>query len=182
MSMAELQPLCKQTRLFVVMGVAGCGKSTIGATLAKHLSGTYIDGDDFHPQANIDKMSKGEALQDADRWPWLEIVAKELANIKGLSFVGCSALKKSYRDFITQKAGEPVCFIYLDGSKELIANRMAKREGHFMPTSLLDSQFAALQVPSKDEHKIAIDISGSQESVIDKIVSRLNEPLSKEIL
>lgn len=173
MSMVESLLRFNGARLFIVMGVAGCGKSTVGAAVAQKLGGTYLDGDDFHPKSNIEKMSKGEALSDDDRWPWLETVASELAKREGVSMVGCSALKRSYRDFITSKAGQPVCFIYLDGSKDLIASRMAARTGHFMPTSLLESQFAALEVPSYDENKIAIDISGSQDEVVDTIVSAL---------
>lgn len=173
MSMAELQLRFKQmssdTRLYVVMGVAGCGKTSVGTGVANKLGGTYIDGDDFHPEANIAKMSQGEALNDEDRWPWLNIVAQELAKRDGMVLVGCSALKRSYRDFIREHAGEPVCFIYLDGSKELIAGRMAARKGHFMPTSLLDSQFAALEVPSADELHQSIDISGSSAEVIDLV-------------
>jgi len=166
---AESQPLSNRTRLYVVMGVAGCGKSSIGAGAAHLLGGTYIDGDDFHPQSNIDKMSAGIALNDKDRWPWLKIVGQELAKQDGLVLAGCSALKRSYRNFIAECAGEPVTFLYLDGSKELIANRMAAREGHFMPTSLLDSQFATLQVPNETENAVAIDISGTQDDVISEI-------------
>lgn len=160
-------------RLFIVMGVAGCGKSTIGDGVAEKFDGLFLEGDAYHPQSNIDKMSKGEALNDEDRWPWLEIVATQMSENEGLVFTGCSALKKSYREFITQKAGEPVLFIYLDGSKELISKRMAQRTGHFMPTSLLESQFATLEIPTSDELKILIDISGSQEEIIDSIYKSL---------
>lgn len=178
MSMAESQLRFNGARLFVVMGVAGCGKTTIGECVAEKLGGSYIDGDDYHPKSNILKMSQGEALNDEDRWPWLEIVAAELAKSDGLSLVGCSALKRSYRDFISKKAGEPVCFIYLDGSKELIASRMAARTGHFMPTSLLDSQFEILEVPLESENKIAIDISGSLNDVVKLIVSKLDDDIA----
>ncbi|MDZ7823545.1 MAG: gluconokinase [Ahrensia sp.] len=160
-------------RLFVVMGVAGSGKSSVGVGVAEAIGGTYIDGDDFHPQANIAKMASGQPLTDEDRWPWLEIVANALARQQGISLVGCSALKKAYRNFITKKAGEAVQFIYLDGSKELIAARMKARQGHFMPTSLLDSQFAALEVPSDAENHIKIDISGTSEQVIALVVNAL---------
>ena len=131
-------------RLLVVMGVAGCGKTTIGEHLAAAVHGTFLDGDAFHPPANIEKMSQGVPLTDEDRWPWLEIFGREIAARSGTVIGGCSSLKRAYRDFITKAAGEPVLFIYLNGSRELIADRMGKREGHFMPTSLLDSQFATL--------------------------------------
>lgn len=163
-------------QLFVVMGVAGSGKSSIGAGVAAAMGGTYIDGDDFHPRSNIEKMANGQPLNDDDRWPWLEMVATELAKLDGIGLVGCSALKRAYRDFITVKAGAPVRFIYLDGSKSLIAGRMASREGHFMPTSLLDSQFAALEVPAIDENAVAIDISGSEEQVVAQIVAAISGP------
>lgn len=160
-------------RLFIVMGVAGCGKSTVGDGVAQKFDGTFLEGDAFHPQSNIDKMSKGEALTDEDRWPWLEIIATVMSANAGLVFTGCSALKKSYREFISKKAGENVLFIYLDGSKELIAKRMSQRTGHFMPTSLLDSQFDTLEIPTDDELKILVDISGSTQDIINTICERL---------
>lgn len=162
-------------RLYVVMGVAGSGKTSIGEGVAELIGATYIDGDDYHPQSNIDKMASGDPLTDEDRWPWLEIIAGELARMDGIGLVGCSALKKSYRDFITQNAGEPVQFIYLDGSKELIAKRMAARTGHFMPTSLLDSQFEALEVPLDSENKVSIDISGTEPEVVKLIVEAISQ-------
>lgn len=153
-------------RLYVVMGVAGSGKSSIGAGVARLVGGTYIDGDDFHPQSNIDKMANGYPLTDCDRYPWLRSVAIELARIDGIRFLGCSALKKAYRDFIIEGANEPVQFIYLSGSKELIGKRIAARKGHFMPKSLLESQFAALEVPDKTENAISVDISGTEQEII----------------
>ncbi len=162
-------------RLYVVMGVAGSGKTSIGEGVAEKIGGIYIDGDDYHPQANIDKMASGDPLTDEDRWPWLEIISGELARIEGIGLVGCSALKKAYRDFITNNVGEPVQFIYLNGSKELIAKRMGARTGHFMPTSLLDSQFEALEVPDETENSISIDISGTEQDVINLIVNEITE-------
>lgn len=157
------------SRLYVVMGVAGCGKTSIGQGVADRIGATFIDGDDFHPASNIEKMSSGQALDDQDRWPWLSIVASELAKRKGIVLVGCSALKKQYRDFISEKAGEPVTFIYLKGSRELIENRMRSRQGHFMPTSLLDSQFAALEEPQEEENAFAVSIDQSQAEIIEAI-------------
>lgn len=161
-------------RLYVVMGVAGSGKTSIGEGVAELIGGTFIDGDDYHPQSSIDKMASGDPLTDEDRWPWLEIISQELARIEGIGLVGCSALKKSYREFITMNAGEPVQFLYLDGSKELIAKRMAARTGHFMPTSLLDSQFDALEIPDSTENAISIDISGTEPDVVNLIVDEIS--------
>lgn len=175
MSMAASRHRSDMARLFVVMGVAGSGKSSVGAGVSERIGGTYVDGDDFHPQANIDKMSSGQALTDEDRWPWLEIVATKLAEIEGTGLVGCSALKKSYRDFITKQAGEPVTFIFLSGSKELIAGRMAAREGHFMPTSLLDSQFAALEEPNATESVIKVDIDTTEAQVVGFISEQIEQ-------
>lgn len=162
-------------RLFVVMGVAGCGKSTAGNAIADHLGGVYLEGDELHPKANIEKMSNGQPLTDEDRWPWLKIIAQEMARTEGLVFSGCSALKRSYRDFIKAEAGEDVTFIHLSGSKELIAERMKNRAGHFMPTSLLDSQFAALEPLSEQESSIVVDISSSEQDILDQIISAIAE-------
>lgn len=161
-------------RLLVVMGVAGCGKTTIGEHLAAAIGGTFLDGDAFHPDANIEKMSQGIPLTDEDRWPWLEIFGREIASRSGTVIGGCSSLKRVYRDFITKSAGEPVLFIYLNGSRQLIADRMGKREGHFMPTSLLDSQFAALEVPAADECAIDIDIDATTDEIVRRIQAKLD--------
>ncbi len=160
-------------RLFVVMGVAGCGKSTIGEALARALGGCFLDGDAYHPPANIEKMSRGEPLSDSDRWPWLQRFAREMAARPGLVVGGCSALRRRYRDHITAEAGEPVTFVHLTGSRDLIAGRMAARAGHFMPLSLLDSQFATLEVPGPEENAVSVDISGSTEEVVAAICGRL---------
>ena len=174
MSMVESQPLFNSPRLFVLMGVAGCGKSTIGAAVAEALDCIYMDGDDFHPQSNIEKMSKGIALTDEDRRPWLKNVATRLAALKGTALAGCSALKKDYRNCIAEHAGEPVQFIFLNGSRELILKRMSDREGHFMPVSLLDSQFATLQIPDETENAISVDIDASLSQVVSSIADHIN--------
>ena len=158
-------------RLFVVMGVAGCGKSSVGAAVADRLGASYLDGDDFHPAANIEKMSRGDPLTDDDRWPWLEIVGKEAARRTGMVLTGCSALRRAYRDCLAAAAKEPIGFIFLDGTRELIAERMAKRKGHFMPLSLLDSQFAALERPASEEPALTVNISGSEAAVVGLICS-----------
>lgn len=163
------------SRLYVVMGVAGSGKSSIGALAADILGATYIDGDDFHPTANIEKMRRGDALTDEDRWPWLKQVAAELAAIDGVGLIGCSALKKSYRDLISNSIDETVTYIFLAGSRKLIASRMSKREGHFMPTSLLDSQFAALEVPTDDENTFSVDIDATPEKIAETMSAQIRQ-------
>ena len=157
----------------VVMGVAGCGKTTIGEALAHAIDGTFLDGDAFHPQRNIEKMSSGIPLTDEDRWPWLATFGREISARSGQVVGGCSALKRVYREHITRAAGEPVLFIYLDGSRELIARRMGKREGHFMPTSLLDSQFETLEVPGKDENAVHVDIDADTQEIVSRILNIL---------
>ncbi len=163
------------SRLFIVMGVSGCGKSSIGKALASRFSGTYLEGDDLHPAANIELMSAGTPLTDKDRWPWLENVAKAMAVKKGVVFTGCSALKKSYRSFLIEKAGEQIFFIHLAGTKQLIADRMSKRSGHFMPVKLLDSQFATLEPPGPSETALTTDISETPDKILQHIVLSLEQ-------
>lgn len=160
----------------VIMGVAGSGKTTIGEALARSIGAKYVDGDLLHPDANIAKMSAGIPLADTDRWPWLARVGETLRSGTGPVIVGCSALKRAYRDFITERAGAPVLFIYLDGSRELISRRMRERTGHFMPTSLLDSQFATLEVPGKDENAIAIGIDAPLDRIVADITAKIGVP------
>jgi gluconokinase len=159
----------------VVMGVTGSGKTTVGEALACTIHAAYVDGDELHPEANIAKMRAGIPLDDTDRWPWLAKVGETLRQNGTPIIVGCSALKRTYRDFITEQAGEPVLFIYLEGSRELISRRMHERTGHFMPTSLLDSQFATLEVPGKDENAMAVAIDAPLDQIIADITTRLKE-------
>jgi gluconokinase len=140
----------------VIMGVSGCGKSSVGEGLAARLGIPYRDGDDLHPAANVEKMRAGVPLTDDDRWPWLDLVSAVLASDAPV-IVGCSALRRAYRDRLRAGAGGPVTFIHLSGSRDLIAGRMAERTGHYMPPSLLDSQFAALEPPGPEE-ALTIDI------------------------
>jgi gluconokinase len=145
--------------VLVVMGVAGCGKSTLASLLAQRLGWPLQEGDALHPQANVDKMAAGQPLDDADRWPWLRLVAawidaRVAAGEPGI--VTCSALKRTYRDLLRR---EGVRFVHLAGSRELLEQRMQVRSGHFMPASLLDSQLATLEAPGADEHAITIDIA-----------------------
>ncbi|WP_417217581.1 gluconokinase [Arthrobacter sp.] len=147
----------------VVMGVSGCGKSTVGALLATELDGTFVDGDALHPQANIEKMSAGIALDDEDREPWLRQIGVQLGQAAAAGrtlVIGCSALKRSYRDLI-RAAAPDTRFVHLHGTEELLRERMQVRPGHFMPASLLDSQLATLEKLAPDEAGRMFDIADS---------------------
>lgn len=157
------------------MGVAGCGKTTVGETLAAATGWRFIDGDALHPPHNIAKMSAGTPLADEDRWPWLEAVGDALSAGDEPTIIGCSALKRSYRDRIRSRAGGPVNFVHLSGSRDLIAERMKARQGHFMPPSLLDSQFAALEPPGDDERAITVEIAAPLAQTIETLRARLEE-------
>jgi gluconokinase len=159
----------------VVMGVAGTGKTTIGPLLAARLGVPYAEGDDFHPPANIAKMSAGIPLDDEDRWPWLDAIgawAQRRAGFGGV--VSSSALKRAYRDRL-RAAAPGIVFVHLTGDRSLIEDRMSHRQGHFMPTALLDSQFAALQPLEQDEPGVAVDVSGSPEDITARAVSALRD-------
>jgi gluconokinase len=148
----------------IIMGVSGCGKSSVGAGLSQRLGIPYRDGDDLHPAANVEKMRAGHPLNDDDRWPWLDRVAAVLAADAPV-IVGCSALRRAYRDRLRAGAGGPVQFVHLAGSRELLAKRMSARTGHYMPLSLLDTQLAALEPPSPDE-ALTIDIDQTLDAII----------------
>jgi gluconokinase len=159
--------------VLVLMGVSGAGKSSVAALLAGRLGWPFAEGDDMHPQANIDKMAAGHALDDADRWPWLDLVAawirEHVAAGEG-GIVTCSALKRRYRDVLR---GPGVLFVYLTSSKEQIAQRLLARHGHFMPPALLDSQFADLEPPGPDENALSIEVSGTAEQTAAQILAHL---------
>lgn len=156
----------------VVMGVAGCGKSTVGALLANALRVEYAEGDALHPAANIEKMSAGIPLTDADRAPWLDIIAGWLGEHQQGGVVSCSALKHSYRDRLRAGASG-VYFVHLAADRDQMARRMAARPGHFMPVSLLDSQFAALEPLSEDEYGGTFDATAAPEDLIDQVIAAL---------
>ncbi|MEW1831764.1 gluconokinase [Streptomyces sp. NPDC088196] len=159
----------------VVMGVAGTGKTTIGPLLAARLGVPYAEGDDFHPQANIAKMSAGVPLTDEDRWPWLDAIGDWAHGRAGLGgVVSSSALKRSYRDRL-RAAAPGVVFVHLTGDRALIEDRMAHRHGHFMPTALLDSQFATLQPLEADEAGVAVDVTGSPEQIAERATTALEQ-------
>jgi carbohydrate kinase (thermoresistant glucokinase family) len=135
----------------IIMGVSGCGKSTMAAALSERLGLDMVDGDDLHLPESVAKMRSGIALQDADRWPWLDRIGHYLAQAQEPGrVVACSALKRVYRERIREQAGE-VCFVFLDGDFDLIAQRMSQRVGHYMQPGLLDSQFRTLEKPQTDE-------------------------------
>lgn len=162
----------------VVMGVAGAGKSTVGARLAERLGAAFIEGDRFHLPASIDKMAAGIPLTDDDRWPWLEAVGREIARLAadGRPVVcACSALKRAYRDRLRGSAGLLLAFVYLDGTRDLIAGRMAARTGHFFAPSLLDSQFAALEPPGEDEGAITADLRLPVDEMVERIARELEQ-------
>jgi gluconokinase len=164
-----------QTGIYVVMGVAGSGKTTIGASLARALRVPFVEGDDLHPPANVDRMAQGIPLTDEDRRPWLLAIAQRLheAERSGSGIVvTCSALKRSYRDLLRSQGSADTHFVYLRGNRPTIAERLAARRGHFMPASLLDSQFAALEEPGPDEKASIWDIHESPEAIVAGLVQR----------
>jgi gluconokinase len=161
--------------IIVVMGVSGSGKSTLAAGLAEREGWPLLEGDSFHPAANIAKMEAGIPLTDEDRWPWLRAItgrADELRAAGQSAVIACSALKRSYRDILIGDRLDTV-LIYLRGSKELIAGRMAGRRGHFMPTTLLDSQFVTLEEPGPDEAPIVVDTSLPPEAALAEAIRQL---------
>jgi gluconokinase len=151
--------------VIVVMGVAGSGKTTVGQGLARRLGVEYAEADDFHPPANVAKMSAGTPLTDDDRWPWLRTIAEWISEHPEGGVVTCSALKRKYRDVLA--AGGDVLFAHLDGSKELIGARMAARKGHFMPPALLDSQFADLEPLQPDENGVVLSVSMTPDELVE---------------
>ena len=148
-------------RSVVVMGVCGSGKSVIGDLVASRLDFSFIEGDTLHPQPNIAKMTAGIPLTDEDRWPWLDAIAGELNRVPRGVVASCSALKRIYRDRLRANTGRPIFFLFLDGSRSLLAARMDQRNQHFMPAALLDSQLAILERPQIYEDAVAFDASRS---------------------
>lgn len=156
------------------MGVSGSGKSTVGAALAEHLGVPFADADAFHPQANIAKMTAGTPLTDDDRYRWLKACGQWLAQHTDGGVLSCSALKRRYRDQLRSHCPR-VEFLHLTGSPEMIGRRQASRPGHFMPATLLQSQFAALEPLGTDEHGLALDVDENVESIIETFVSNFAE-------
>nr|WP_163150001.1 gluconokinase [Bradyrhizobium uaiense] len=159
----------------VVMGVSGSGKSTIADRLAIRIGWRFEDGDSFHPPSNVAKMHSGQPLTDEDRWPWLRAIAHEIDRTCGVrerAVIACSALKRSYRDILVH-GREDIRIVFLDGTQELIAGRLAARKDHFMPPGLLASQFRTLEPPTPDERPITVAIDRSVDTIIEDIVTQL---------
>jgi gluconokinase len=154
----------------VVMGVSGSGKSTVGAALAQRLRVPFADADDFHPQSNIDKMSAGQALTDEDRHPWLEAIGDWLAEHPDGGVMSCSALKHRYRDQLRKHCPRTE-FLHLAGTTDVIGRRQASRPGHFMPASLLASQFETLEPLAEDEAGVTIDVAQDIDSIVNEYIS-----------
>jgi gluconokinase len=158
----------RQSGIFVVMGVAGAGKTTVGSILAQRIGVEFVEGDAYHPPENVRRMAAGIPLTDADRAGWLEALAARLrVALEGGSglVMSCSALKRSYRD-VLRAAAPDVRFIFLDGPRALIAERLASRRGHYMPAALLDSQFATLERPGADEHVRVCSVTEPPDAIV----------------
>jgi gluconokinase len=157
------------------MGVSGSGKSTVGTRLARRLNAAFADGDDMHPQANLDKMRAGVALTDADREPWLRRCAAWLAERRAAgedAVLACSALKRAYRD-VLRAAAPDLRIVYLAGDRELLAARLSRRPGHFFNPRLLDSQLADAQPPGEDERAVVIAITLRPDEIVDRAAAAL---------
>jgi gluconokinase len=168
-------PALGMPAVLVVMGVSGCGKSTIGTQLALHLHWEYEDGDWFHPARNVEKMHSGQPLSDEDRWPWLNAIARYIDATRAPgkhAVIACSALKRSYRAVIVGERPD-VRLIYLKGDMALIARRIATRHEHFMPPDLLRSQFDALEEPGADEDPIVVSIEPRPREIVEQILAAL---------
>jgi gluconokinase len=163
------------TSAVVVMGVSGSGKSTIASMLAQRLHWVYEDADWFHPKSNIEKMHHGEPLNDQDRWPWLQAIADWIDATRrggGHGIVACSALKRAYRDILIGDRRD-VRLVFLKGDFDLISRRIAARADHFMPSTLLESQFATLEEPQPDERPIVVSIAPHPREIVETIVKQL---------
>jgi gluconokinase len=159
----------------IVMGVSGSGKSTVADALAKRLGWRYEDGDRFHPPGNVAKMSAGHPLTDHDRLPRLQAIADEIDRVcrRGeRAVIACSALKRAYRDILLHGRAD-VRFVFLKGTQDLIAGRLAARKGHFMPPDLLASQFRTLEPPAAGEHPITVSIDAPVAAIVDDIIRQL---------
>lgn len=160
-------------RILIVMGVASSGKTVTGKAIARRLHAPFLDGDSYHPAANKEKMRAGIPLTDNDRWPWLSTLAQALhdaADGKGVAVGACSALKRSYRDYLLKEAGEPIVFVFLKGDQALITSRAAARVHEYMPSTLVASQFATLEVPAVDENVLAVPVTLPVEAIAERVV------------
>jgi gluconokinase len=167
--------MSKVPQTLIIMGVSGSGKSLIGSMLAQRVGGIFEDADDFHPASNKAKMSAGHPLTDEDRWPWYDILRQRILEMRPLTphyVLACSALKQIYRNRLREGDGEDqIEFVYLQGSRELLEERLGARKGHFMPASLLDSQLATLEEPHEDA--ITVSVAGTPEEIVDAVLAEL---------
>jgi len=162
-------------RVLVVMGVSGSGKTTVGAMLAGRLGWEFVDGDDFHPAANVAKMHAGHPLTDEDRWPWLDGIARWIDAVRetgGHGIVACSALRRAYRDRLVDGRGD-VALVFLEGGERLIAARQGMRHGHYMPASLVTSQFATLEPPGVDERMIEVSVEPAAAEIVLTVAAKI---------
>ncbi|PWN07544.1 gluconokinase [Rhodohalobacter mucosus] len=158
--------------VYIVMGVSGCGKTTVGTLLAEKLGIPFYDADNYHPAQNVKKMKEGIPLTDSDRQPWLEALAEQIRvwNKDNGAVLACSALKQSYRNILAAENPERVQFIYLKGTRKEILDRLQKRRNHYMPPSLLDSQFSALEEPPE---ALTVSISAPPDQIVSRILMKL---------
>ena len=162
--------------IIIVMGVCGCGKTTVGRLLASRLDAAFLEGDELHPLSNKNKMAAGIPLNDVDREPWLDCIAAKAAELSSRTscvVVTCSALKRQYRDRL-RKADRNLILVHLTGSKSVLQDRMRERRGHFMPADLLDSQLATLQEPGPDEEAVSLDIAEQPASIAERAQAFVN--------
>ncbi|AHG48375.1 gluconokinase (plasmid) [Rhizobium leguminosarum bv. trifolii CB782] len=153
----------------IVMGVSGCGKSSVGERIAAQNGMPFLEGDQLHPAANVEKMAKGIPLTDDDRLPWLDRIGAEIRVAQKTSqglVISCSALKRNYRDRLRQAAGGRLAFVFLEGSRDLLLSRMQARQGHFMPASLLDSQLQTLEPPTGEPGVVTVAIDGALDDMV----------------
>jgi len=176
MSTAESPVRFEQRPIVIVMGVSGSGKSTVGGALAERLGVPFLDADDFHPKANVEKMSNGIPLTDEGRWPWLDSLSQGIrdeATMAGGVVAACSALKLVYRDQLREGVKFPLTFALLDGDRDQILRRMEARKDHYMPASLLDSQLADLERPDAHEGVVTVTIDDEVEQIVDHLLAKI---------
>jgi gluconokinase len=166
-----MNPITRPPLQIVVMGVSGCGKTSIGTLLASTLGLEFTDGDDLHTQANREKMAGGIPLDDEDRWPWLDRVGQAL-NMPGGAVVACSALKRIYRKRILDAAPKAI-FVHLQGDRDLLLRRLNNRANHFMPPSLLDSQLETLEPLASGEAGAVVEVAGSETEILNAVLTQL---------
>lgn len=171
-------PLGTSPLAVIVMGVSGCGKTSVGEGLAARFQLPFMEGDELHPAANVAKMASGIPLSDKDRWPWLAIIGAEIRQSidagQGI-IVSCSALKKIYRERLRETAGGRLVFVFLEGSHALLAKRMEARKGHFMPASLLESQLQTLENPSGELGVVTVHIDGGVDGIVNSAAHALRD-------